>query len=124
MYTVLFVDDEEPILKVTEIMLSSLGIKVILVNSGKEAIKTLSNKDKRQEIDIICLDLTMPEMSGFEVMKWINEQKITIPVILQTGIEDKVEINKAMKMGMKNYLVKPYTKESLHQLIKKYAKDR
>ena len=64
----------------------------------------------------------MPEINGLEVLLWVNSHKITIPVILQTGIEDKLEIKKATKLGIKNYLIKPYTKEDLYQFITKYAK--
>lgn len=122
MYTVLFVDDEESILKITKILLSSLDIKVILSNSGKKAINILSDKEYKNEIDLVLLDLTMPKMNGLEVLKWLNNKKITIPVILQTGIEDESELNKAFKLGIKDYLVKPYTKEKLYEFIVKYAK--
>lgn len=122
MYTVLFVDDEESILKITKILLSSLDIKVILSNSGKKAINILSDKEYQNEIDLVLLDLTMPKMNGLEVLKWVNNKKITIPVILQTGIEDESELNKAFKLGIKDYLVKPYTKEKLYEFIVKYAK--
>jgi CheY-like chemotaxis protein len=122
MYRVLFVDDEESILKITEILLSSLGIEVILANSGKQAIKILSDEKPEKKIHIIFLDLTMPEMSGLEVFQWINSNKITIPVILQTGIADKSELNQALKLGVKECLIKPYTKKQLYELIKKHAK--
>lgn len=76
----------------------------------------------KNEIDLVLLDLTMPKMNGLEVLKWLNNKKITIPVILQTGIEDESELNKAFKLGIKDYLVKPYTKEKLYEFIVKYAK--
>ena len=64
MYTVLFVDDEESILKITKILLSSLDVKVILSNSGKQAINILSDKEYQNKIDLVLLDLTMPKMNG------------------------------------------------------------
>lgn len=121
-YTVLFVDDEESILKITKILLSSLDVKVILSNSGKKAINILSDKEYKNEIDLVLLDLTMPKMNGLEVLKWLNNKKIAIPVILQTGIEDESELSKAFKLGIKDYLVKPYTKEKLYEFIVKYAR--
>lgn len=121
-YTVLFVDDEESILKITKILLSSLDVKVILSNSGKKAINILSDKEHKNEIDLVLLDLTMPKMNGLEVLKWLNNKKIAIPVILQTGIEDESELSKAFKLGIKDYLVKPYTKEKLYEFIVKYAR--
>ena len=49
-------------------------------------------------------------MSGLELLEWINKNNIKIPTILQTGIEDKKEIEKAKALGIKDYVIKPYTK--------------
>ena len=121
MFKVLFVDDEPAILEITKLLLNSLGFEAILANSGKMAIEILSNKNTEEQIKIIFLDLTMPEMSGLEVLKWINQNKIKIPVILQTGIEDQREIKKATALGIKDYMIKPYKKEQLYQSIIKYV---
>ena len=121
MSKILFVDDEISILEVTKLLLSSLGFEAYLVSSGKIATEILSDKAKQQEIKIIFLDLTMPKMGGLEVLEWINKNNIKIPTILQTGIEDKKEIEKAKALGIKDYVIKPYTKEQLNQLIIKYT---
>ena len=121
MFKVLFVDDEVAILEITKLLLSSLGFEAFVTNSGKMAIEILADKAKRQQIQIIFLDLTMPEMSGLEVLEWINKNNIKIPTILQTGIEDKKEIEKAKALGIKDYIIKPYTKGQLNQLIVKYS---
>lgn len=121
MFKVLFIDDEIPILEVTKLLLSSLGFQAYLVSSGKIATEILSDKAKQQEIKIIFLDLTMPKMSGLELLEWINKNNIKIPTILQTGIQDKKEIEKAKKLGIKDCIIKPYTKEQLNQLIVKYT---
>ena len=121
MFKVLFVDDEVAILEITKLLLSSLGFEAFVANSGKMAIEILADKAKRQQIQIIFLDLTMPEMSGLEVLEWINKNNIKIPTILQTGIEDKKEIEKAKALGIKDYIIKPYTKGQLNQLIVKYS---
>ena len=119
MFKILFIDDEISILEVTKLLLSSLRFEGYFVNSGKLATEILSDKAKQQEIKIIFLDLTMPKMSGLELLEWINKNNIKIPTILQTGIEDKKEIAKAL--GIKDYIIKPYTKEQLNQLIIKYT---
>ena len=117
MFKILFIDDEISILEVTKLLLSSLRFEGYFVNSGKLATEILSDKAKQQEIKIIFLDLTMPKMSGLELLEWINKNNIKIPTILQTGIEDKKEIEKAKALGIKDYVIKPYTKEQLNQLI-------
>ena len=121
MFKILFIDDEISILEVTKLLLSSLRFEGYFVNSGKLATEILSDKAKKQEIKIIFLDLTMPKMSGLELLEWINKNNIKIPTILQTGNEDKKEIAKAKALGIKDYIIKPYTKEQLNQLIIKYT---
>jgi len=121
MFKVLFVDDEVAILEITKLLLNSLGFETVIASSGKMAIEILSNKNIEEQIKIIFLDLTMPEMSGLEVLKWINQNKIKIPTILQTGIEDQREIKKATALGIKDYMIKPYTREQLYQFIIKYV---
>jgi CheY-like chemotaxis protein len=117
---ILFVDDEVAILEVTKLLLMSMGHEAYFASSGHEAIEILSDKAKRQEIKIIFTDLTMPKMSGLEILEWINKNNIKIPTILQTGTDYKEEIEKAMALGTKDYLIKPYTKEQLNQSILAY----
>jgi CheY-like chemotaxis protein len=120
MSKILFVDNEATILEVTKLLLRSIGHEAYLASSGHEAIKILSNKAKPQEIKIIFLDLEMPEMSGLELLEWMNKNNIKIPTILQTGFDNKKEIGKALALGIKDYLIKPYTRAQLHQSILTY----
>ena len=117
MSKILFVDNEVAILKVARLVLSSIGYETYLASSGNEGVEILSDKDKQQEIKMIFLDLEMPDMSGLELLEWINKNNIKIPTILQTGLDDKKEIGKAMALGIKGYLIKPYTREQLYQSI-------
>lgn len=115
----MFVDDEEHILQVTEMLLASLNIEAILVNSGKKAMEVLNKR--HNTIGVMFLDLTMPQMNGLEVLEWMQNQQINVPVILQTGIENQGELDQAIQLGAKDYVVKPYTKTQLHELIMRYA---
>ena len=121
MSKILFVDNEVAILKVARLVLSSMGYETYLASSGPEVIEILSDKAKQQKTKIIFLDLEMPDMSGLELLEWMNKNNIKIPTILQTGIEDKKEIEKAKALGIKDYIIKPYTKGQLNQLIVKYT---
>ncbi len=69
MFKILFIDDEISILEVTKLLLSSLRFEGYFVNYGKLATEILSDKAKQQEIKIIFLDLTMPKMSGLELLE-------------------------------------------------------
>jgi len=117
MSKILFVDNEVAILKVAKLVLSSIGYETYLAASGHEAIEILSDKAKQQEIKIIFLDLEMPGTNGLELLEWMNKNNIKIPTILQTGLDNKKEIEKAKALGIKDYLIKPYTREQLNQSI-------
>ena len=121
MAKILFVDDDEQILKITELLLSPLEYGLFLANSGKMAIEILSNKIKREQIKIIFLDLTMPEMNGLDILEWISKHGITIPTILQTGISDQKSLEKAKQLGVKDFITKPYTKKQLYDFINTYV---
>jgi CheY-like chemotaxis protein len=120
MSKILFVDNEVAILKVAKLVLSSMGYETYLASSGYEVIEILSDKAKQQKTKIIFLDLEMPDMSGLELLEWMNKNNIKIPTILQTGLDNKKEIGKALALGIKDYLIKPYTRAQLHQPILTY----
>lgn len=124
MSIILFVDDDRSILQLTKIQLNSLKKQNITVNSGKSLIELFLQKKHyyEQEVSLIFLDLTMPGMSGLEVLAWLDRQNIKVPVIVQTGIEDQIEIGKALALGAKDYLLKPYNKEALKHYIHKWEK--
>lgn len=121
MRKILFIDDEKSILDLARLLFCFSGFEIITANSGKKAVEILLEKDKRQQINIIFLDLTMPEMDGLEVLRWMREQDIRVPTILQTGISDQEELDKAFKLGIKDFLLKPYTKDQVHEYVIKYA---
>lgn len=116
---ILFVDDEDIILKLGDLFIKSLGHQVILANSGKKAISILS--DNNCGTDLVFLDLMMPITSGFDVLKFMAERSIEIPTVVQTGILDQRDLNKALKLGAKEYINKPYTKTLIKNIIDKYS---
>ena len=97
--------------------LERLGNKVITANDGKEGIIELMSHGK--EIDLILLDIVMPEMNGFEVLKHIKGSKEfnNIPVIMISSMDDKDSIYRCIKMGADDYVTKPFDKEILNARI-------
>ena len=120
--TVLMVDDEEIWLMTGELLLKDSGYKLIKANGGIAALEYLS--DNMDTIDIILLDLMMPDIDGLNVLHEIkkNERLAKIPVILQSSISEGSEIEKAYEMGIVSNIKKPYTKNVMINEIKKYCK--
>ena len=103
---ILLVDDEDMILNEVSEMLKSLGYSVTIAESGKEAVKIYErNKDS---IDLIILDLIMPEMNGeqtFNMIKVINPE---VRVLLSSGYSMNETARKILDNGGKGFLKKPY----------------
>jgi len=100
---VLVAEDEESFLKVlTTVLESTKRFSVFPCEEGEEAVAAL----KRSHFDIVILDYKMPEMSGLNVLQWINEQKMDIPVIMLTGAGSENIAVEAMKLGAYDYIRK------------------
>jgi DNA-binding response OmpR family regulator len=104
MKKILIIEDEKVLLDILQKKLKLQGYEVILAYNGEEGIEAL----KKEKPDLILLDLVMPKKDGFEVLKEINEnpELSQIPVIIISNSGQPVEIDKALKMGVKDYLVK------------------
>jgi len=112
MYNILCVDDTEANLFVLESLFEakSSEYNLTLVNSGTKALKTLL----KEPIDLILLDVMMPELNGFETAQLIQSNKKTqkIPIIFLTAKKDKETIHNAFKLGV-DYLSKPFDEDEL-----------
>jgi len=112
---ILAVDDTVENLDILEDLLSEYDI--ISVVSGLEAIAI----SKEEKIDLILLDIVMPEMDGYEVCKILKENSSTknIPIIFITGKIDENSIEKAYAVGGSDYITKPFLPKELKARVKK-----
>ena len=108
--TILIVDDEELNRKVLNVKLESLDYNTILAQNGLETLEILTNN----QVDMIFLDIFMPEMDGFEVLKEIKKiYKEKIVVIIMTAFANLKTAVKAYKLGAFDYMIKPFTMEEI-----------
>ncbi|HTY13495.1 MAG TPA: response regulator [Candidatus Omnitrophota bacterium] len=115
MKKILIVDDEPEILAILKFRISNWGFDPITASSGQEGIDLAFE----QRPDLLLLDVMMPGMDGFEVLKKIksNESTKGIPVIMVTVAAAKADIEKGMSLGASFYLTKPYDAQELHHRI-------
>ena len=116
---ILVVDDSLTMRKIIVNSLSRLGFKeVVEADNGKKAFETLSTGGGA---DLILTDWNMPEMSGLELIQAVrgsgNEVLKKTPVLMITTNSAKEEVVEALKAGVNNYLVKPFTPETLKEKI-------
>jgi len=116
--TILIADDMSLMRISLKLNLVNAGYDVILANDGREALKHAS---RLFPPDLIILDIRMPRMDGYEVIKRLRESDCTkdIPVIFLTASTEKKDIMKAIEFGGNDYVVKPYKFADLHEKIKK-----
>ncbi|MGO9136818.1 MAG: response regulator [Syntrophales bacterium] len=115
--TILLVDDEDMIVEVSRELLEVLGYRVHVARNGSDAIDLY--KEKRDEIDVIILDMIMPGMGGeetFEVLKSINPD---VRVILSSGYSINGKAKEIMKRGCKAFIQKPFQMGELSDKIKR-----
>ena len=121
---ILAIDDSEIDLELVEAMLEE-SYTILPTKSGKEALDFLLRDDS---VDLILLDLIMPEMDGWETFSRIKDlgQISHIPIAFLTSVYGTDEQNRAKEMGAADYIMKPYTREVLLDriaaILKKHAK--
>lgn len=104
--TVLIVDDEKLIVDIGVQILVKLGYRVVTANSGKEAIEIY--RRMRDEIELIVLDMVMPQMSGNETYDHLKRINPNVKVILSTGYSDEGRTRKILQKGCNGFLQKPF----------------
>ena len=114
--TVLLVDDEKIILDVGDEILRGLGYSVFLAGCGREAVEIF--KEKKDEIDMVILDMIMPEMGGDEVFERIKEIRPDIKILLSSGYIIRDKRKEILERGCDGYIQKPYSVESLSWRIR------
>ena len=114
--TVLLIDDDEMVADVGEQILNKYGYQVVSAKSGKEAIEVyMANQDR---IDMVILDMIMPEMSGEETygqLKMINPK---VKVLLSSGCSIDGQANKILKQGCNGFIQKPFNISELLEKIR------
>ena len=115
---ILIIEDEELLSNLLKNKLSELGYEVSVASNGLEGFQAI----KEIVPDLILLDLVMPKMNGFEVMRKMQEDDSisNIPIIIVSNSGQPVEIDKAKKLGAKDWLIK--TEFDPQEVIDKVSK--
>jgi DNA-binding response OmpR family regulator len=106
--TLLVVDDEEHIRNLITRILDNAGYTVVTAASGKEALEKLVDSG----IDLMLLDIRMPEMDGFQTLELVRKQ-YSIPVIMVSGMGEVTSVSSALSIGADDYVKKPFQSREL-----------
>jgi len=115
--TILLVDDEEALLIIGAVLLKAMGYSVITAINGHEALEIFRERGSR--IDLILLDLIMPEMSGVEAYRLFRDLSLNIPIVICSGFSDE-----EFKIGIEGdefaaVVNKPYKPDQLQHMLMK-----
>ena len=112
--TILIVEDDLAVCEILGKMLSKQGYCTLKAESGKQAIRMSTSS----QLDLVVLDLNLPDIEGLEVLKHIKAQKQNIPVIIVTAYGSREIVRSAMEIGAFDFLTKPFDVHHICAVIK------
>ncbi|MCP3177645.1 response regulator [Desulfuromonas sp. KJ2020] len=115
---ILIVEDEESLLKLESILLTSKGYDVTGVTNGQAALDSLAENPS----DLVLLDIMLPQIDGFEVCRRIKENPQTqhIPVIMLTAKKSREDMARGEKVGADWYITKPFKSVMVIETIQRF----
>jgi signal transduction histidine kinase len=121
--SVLVVDDNPLVLGVLRTLLASHDYDVLTSENGREALATLEHNS----VDLIICDVMMPEMGGYDLHKAVRDDRRLshVPFVFLTALADPAEVDRGLRSGADDYLVKPFDPQKMLSLIEgKVARSR
>jgi CheY-like chemotaxis protein len=112
---ILVVEDEESLLKLESILLSSKGYSVTGVMDGRSALEEV----KANNPDLVILDIMLPEIDGFEVCRRIKEDPVSshIPVLILTAKKNSQDLARGQQVGCDAYITKPFKSAKVLDMV-------
>jgi len=114
---ILVVDDEADVLEIIKDRLESHGYEVATLTHGQQCIEFL----KKDSVDLILLDIEMPEMNGMEVLEIVHRDYPHIPVIILSATTTRATARGTLEKGAVDYILKPFSPVELMEKVRKYT---
>lgn len=114
---VLIVEDDTGSFELINNILSPTGLELIHLDSGGKAIEFLK---KEHNIDMIIMDVRLPDVNGLEIVKRLRSERSTIPIVAYTANAMQKDISQAYKSGVNDIILKPLKKQDVLEKIHKY----
>lgn len=117
---ILLVEDDTDVILWIESYLEEFGFEVTSLDTVTDAISHI----KQQHYDLVILDINLPDFLGYEVLKYIKENNLSLPVIIVSAYSDKKNKLHAFKLGANDYMVKPLDLEELEARIEVHLRTK
>jgi CheY-like chemotaxis protein len=113
---ILYADDDAGQRRLVQILLNRIGWDHRMASDGLEAVEMAG----RESFDLIVLDLRMPHLDGFQTVRRLREQGVTVPTIALTALDYPELASDCQAAGYNGWLVKPITPHGLEQIMETY----
>lgn len=113
-HRILIVDDEPAIVALLRRILAAEDVEILAARSGADALATA----RQSKLDLVILDVKLPDVSGVEVLRRIRKRDAIVPVIMVTSYGSPETVRAAMKLGACDYLTKPFDGEEIKRLVR------
>lgn len=111
---ILIVEDEKPISDILKFNLEKSGYEAICAYDGEDGL----TKALFENVDLILLDVMLPKIEGFEVLKRVREKKQNVPILMLTAREEEVDKILGLELGADDYITKPFSMRELLARVK------
>ena len=120
-HAVLVIEDDPRSVKLMKLILASQGYEAVIAVNGREGLETA----RTRAFDLILLDLMLPEIDGFEVLRQLRADPdlIDVPVVVTSARARPTTKQEAVDLGANFYLTKPYRKAELLEVIASFVND-
>lgn len=118
--TVLIVDDEPEILSLFKRILAAKDVEILPAQSGAEALAIA----RRTPLDLVILDVKLPDLSGTEVLRRLRKIDDGLPVIMVTAYGSADTVRTSMRLGAVDYLTKPFNIQEIRRAAREALRDR
>jgi CheY-like chemotaxis protein len=121
-YHILLAEDEANTRLSISIILRKAGFRVTAARHGLEAIRQIQNLERAglEQVDLLVVDIEMPELSGLEVIRKLRRDMIDIPFMVITGYGNRELINQINQLGCIRIIQKPFEPTELQSVIREY----
>lgn len=115
-HRILVIDDSKEIVRyLTKQVLPTFGFETLAASDGATGLRLI----RSERPDLVMLDLNLPELNGLDVLRSLARESVAVPVILMTGYGSEKDAIEAFRLGIRDYLVKPFTVDEVIETINK-----
>jgi DNA-binding response OmpR family regulator len=110
---ILVVDDDPDLLLLLRVTLAAEDFQSLLARNGEDALREIEN----EQPDLVLLDIMMPVVDGWQVLRKMTEQGLATPVVVVSAKASEADVAKALELGAVDYVTKPFDPEEIVQSI-------